>query len=428
MLQEEQGQLTTCPNDCSFHGVCMQETCHCDAGYSAEDCSYPVVAFVNFGVRSIDPPTGLALGGTRVFLTGFNLVESLVCRFEPIADISMPRLVAATFHNSTTVSCVAPPSAFVLSSVEEVATSLNPAPPTPKRRRRDPAPSPPAPTPPSYVVSELARAALHTPDTEYLLELALTPPHFTNNGMHFAQWDAALFSATPLGGPVRDSPSNLSNPPDLLVLSHPPATPTLHPLPRRSQVEGNTSVLVRGRGFRKVSQLQPQCRFGRTRVPATILGSGALRCHSPATLDHVVGPTGLSVSLDSSTELDRDWTQARCHPPSHSKPLHLSTHPVPRTRSLCATSTMTLGPRRSCRRAAWRDCKGFRWRAREWTWVLQLHTPPQLPRRYSHSLPWRAGRWRLYSPLPPRCRRRCCCACSAPRRPTRLVARVRCCC
>jgi hypothetical protein len=44
-------------------------------------------------------------------------------------------------------------------------------------------------------------------------------------------------------------------------------------------VEGNTSVLVRGRGFRSVAQLQPQCKFGHTRVLATILGGGMLRCY-----------------------------------------------------------------------------------------------------------------------------------------------------
>ena len=179
MLAEEPGQLTACPNDCSFYGVCIQETCHCDVGYSGDDCSYPVMAFVNFGVRSIDPPTGLALGGTRVFLTGFNLVEGLVCRFEPIANMELnqsfvpsPRLVAATYHNSTTVSCVAPPSAFVLSSVEEVATMAL-ASAAPSKRKKDPVPPPSAPAPPSYIVSELARAALHTPDAEYMLELAL---------------------------------------------------------------------------------------------------------------------------------------------------------------------------------------------------------------------------------------------------------------
>ena len=217
-MLEEQGQLTACPNDCSFYGVCIEETCHCDAGYSGDDCSYPVMAFVNFGVRSIDPPTGLALGGTRIFLTGFNLVESLVCRFEPIANMALnqsfvasPRLVAATYHNSSTVSCVAPPSAFVLSSVEEVATTaLAPAPPS--KRKKGPVP-PSAPSPPSYIVSEQARAALHTPDAEYLLELALTPPHFTNNGMRFVQWDSALFSATPLGGPVRAPPPSPPSPP-----------------------------------------------------------------------------------------------------------------------------------------------------------------------------------------------------------------------
>jgi len=74
-------------------------------------------------------------------------------------------------------------------------------------------------------------------------------------------------------------------------------------------VDGNTSVLVRGRGFRSVAQRQPQCKFGSTRVFATILGSGTLRCYSPAALGRTAGPTGLSVSLDSSVELSRDWTQ-----------------------------------------------------------------------------------------------------------------------
>ena len=236
MLAEEDGQLTACPNDCSFYGVCIQETCHCDVGYSGDDCSYPVMAFVNFGIRSIDPPTGLALGGTRVFLTGFNLVENLVCRFEPTANIASnqsfvasPRLVAATYHNSTTVSCVAPPSAFVLSSVEEVATMAL-ASAAPSKRKKDPVPPPSAPAPPSYIVSELARAALHTPDAEYLLELALTPPHFTNNGMRFAQWDSALFSATPLGGPVRAPPPSPPSPPSPPRPPRPPSP--LHP-PRR---------------------------------------------------------------------------------------------------------------------------------------------------------------------------------------------------
>ena len=73
----DDGQLTACPNDCSFHGTCIHETCHCDVGYASDDCSYPLMAFVDFGIRSIDPPSGLALGGTRVFLTGFNLVAGM---------------------------------------------------------------------------------------------------------------------------------------------------------------------------------------------------------------------------------------------------------------------------------------------------------------------------------------------------------------
>ena len=114
--------------------------------------------------------------------------------------------------------------------------------------------------------------------------------------MRFAQWDAALFSATPLGGPVRAPHPNPPSPPSPLNpprrIARPPAPLPLptqvegstsegaKPNPNADQVDGNTSVLLRGRGFRSVSQLQPQCRFGRTRVLATILGSGALRCYS----------------------------------------------------------------------------------------------------------------------------------------------------
>ena len=48
-----------------------------------------------------------------------------------------------------------------------------------------------------------------------------------------------------------------------------------------TQVDGNTSVLVRGRGFRSVAQRQPQCKFGSTRVFATILSRLGLPSPNP---------------------------------------------------------------------------------------------------------------------------------------------------
>ena len=81
------------------------------------------MAFVSFGILSVHPSSGLALGGTRVRLRGYNFAPTpnLTCRFEPIeqagSDGSLGEavLVPATYHNSTLVSCEAPPSKLALS-------------------------------------------------------------------------------------------------------------------------------------------------------------------------------------------------------------------------------------------------------------------------------------------------------------------------
>ena len=277
----DNGQLTACLNDCSFHGTCIHETCHCDVGYASDDCSYPIMAFVDFGIRGIDPPSGLALGGTRVFLTGFTLVAGMVCRFEPLSNVSAPRLVHAQLHDPELISCLAPPSAFLRSTADELVERVPPAPPPLRKAVRLEDFEVLPPPPPTYFVTDATRPALHTPPLAYRLELALHPPHFTNNGMRFEQWDAALFSVTPMGGPLG----------------------------------GNTSVLLRGRGFRRRGDsggrsgaLPPQCMFGTARVPATLLSGALLRCSSPPA--QTAGETTLSVSFDSSADVPRDFTQA----------------------------------------------------------------------------------------------------------------------
>ena len=315
----DDGQLTACPSDCSFHGTCIHETCHCDVGYASDDCSYPLMAFVDFGIRSIDPPSGLALGGTRVFLTGFNLVAGMVCRFEPLSNVSAPRLARAHLHGPELVSCLAPPSAFLRSTADELVERVPPAPPPLRKAARLEDFEVPPPPPPTYFVSEATRPALHTPPLAYRLELALHPPHFTNNGMRFEQWDAALLSVTPMGGPLG----------------------------------GNTSVLLRGRGFRRRAgssgMLPPQCMFGTARVPATLLSGALLRCSSPPA--QTAGETTLSVSLDSSADVPRDFTQVAPPSPSpHSapRPRHARTHAHTHMHAHARTHTAGTPTCRAC--------------------------------------------------------------------------------
>ena len=48
-------QLTACPNDCSFHGVCIRSTCECDLGWTSADCSLSVLSAISEGVRELIP-------------------------------------------------------------------------------------------------------------------------------------------------------------------------------------------------------------------------------------------------------------------------------------------------------------------------------------------------------------------------------------
>ena len=40
-MVEEIGELL-CPNDCTFHGKCVNGSCVCDKDYTADDCSISV--------------------------------------------------------------------------------------------------------------------------------------------------------------------------------------------------------------------------------------------------------------------------------------------------------------------------------------------------------------------------------------------------
>ena len=111
------------------------------------------------------------------------------------------------------------------------------------------------------------RAALQTPDAEYVIELAEDPPIFTNNRQRFAQWDTSLISASPQGGPIR----------------------------------GNTSILLRGRGLRTLpTGEQPLCRFGvGAQVNATLFADGRFaRCVSPPATTAGVVPLALSLNSE----------------------------------------------------------------------------------------------------------------------------------
>lgn len=48
-------QLTACPSDCSFHGVCIRSTCECDLGWTSADCSLSVLSAISEGVRELIP-------------------------------------------------------------------------------------------------------------------------------------------------------------------------------------------------------------------------------------------------------------------------------------------------------------------------------------------------------------------------------------
>ena len=253
-----------CENDCSFHGVCIGTECECDIGWSGTDCSYPVMAFVSFGITGIHPPSGLALGGTEVMLHGYNFAQTprLSCRFEPVnenssAPLPPPTIVPALYHNSSLLSCQAPPCAL--------------APPWSPHTEPGASVSPPANS-----SAPVLRAALSTPDATYVVEVAEEPPAFSNNGLRFFQWDAAIYSARPAGGPL----------------------------------EGNTTITLRGRGLRRLPTGEAaQCRFGSRQVPASLLEGGrAARCVSPSA--DAAGAVALSLSLNSANaSVSNDWTQ-----------------------------------------------------------------------------------------------------------------------
>ena len=292
-------QLTACKQDCSFHGICIDATCECDVGWSGEDCSYPVMAFTDFGIRSIFPPTGIALGGTTLSLRGFNFANTsgLSCRFTQDGN-GTEVVVRARFVNSTFLECVAPPSALAprwdpsttaLVADDTLSGGNGGAAASIAAAASPPGMPPLAPTPPPH--STWLRAALTTPDTSYTVEVAEEPPHFSNNGLRFSQWDAALISAQPAGGPIR----------------------------------GSTVVLLRGHGLRELQTGEKvRCRFGSELTLATLLddgGAGAggagraggrfARCVSPRMAHAGVVP--LSISLDSNGALgsmgEGDWTQ-----------------------------------------------------------------------------------------------------------------------
>lgn len=172
--------LTACPNDCSYNGVCLGTKCECDPGWSGEDCSYPVLAFVSFGIRGVYPLSGIALGETPVRLTVFNVANrsTLACRFTPLGNGSTV-VVRATFVNSTLVVCRAPPSALAppwhgTSHADDDSAGALPPPPPPHHVL-------PASSSEARVdgVHRQLRAALHTPPAEYIVEIAEEPPIFS---------------------------------------------------------------------------------------------------------------------------------------------------------------------------------------------------------------------------------------------------------
>ena len=200
ILPQGANHLTACTKDCSFHGLCIKTVCVCDPGWSGADCSHPAFALVSFGIRSIYPPMGLAIGGTKLLLRGFNFANksALACRFLPQDDGTVIT-VPALFHNSTFISCKAPPSALaphwdpsvIADNTAEVETllSLPPPPSSPYDVELDES---------TLESSRSLRAAIRTPDISYTVEVASEPPYFSNNAQTFFQWDASVDSAQPV--------------------------------------------------------------------------------------------------------------------------------------------------------------------------------------------------------------------------------------
>ena len=282
--------LTECPSDCSFHGVCIHTDCYCDEGWDGEACSYPVMAFVTFGVRAIRPTAGLAIGGTPLFLTGFNFADTpqLTCRFAPQVAGSMALGVRATFHNSSLVSCVAPPSAIAVVEGGEGRV---------------------------LTTAELA-PALSTPDMEYVVELAQEPPYFTNNGMRTAPPRHATHAAFR----IRCTRTCVRRPPSRRTALCSPRS-TSHPHPQiRSCVLTNpmSNVTMYTRYYLLCVELRWQvCASGSTTLPSThplllevrspegLLSSFVVvACALLAALHHSAGSAGVSLK-QRSREIER---------------------------------------------------------------------------------------------------------------------------
>ena len=180
-VQLDSEALTSCPGDCSSHGACIVDECDCDEGWSGDDCAYPIMGFVQSGILSIYPRSGVSLGGTTIRISGFNFEDTsdLACRFAPTDGT--PIILPATYHNSSFVFCTSPPSAIVpLWSIAGDFSTYSSV------------------TSQSYgrIVTKFPsvemRAALHTPRAEYTVEVATHLPFFTDNSARFFQWGASL--------------------------------------------------------------------------------------------------------------------------------------------------------------------------------------------------------------------------------------------
>ena len=67
VLPSDARMLTACPNDCSFHGICIETECECDMGWAGEDCSYRPTVFVSSAFVPSTPHLGYP------WVTGFNI-------------------------------------------------------------------------------------------------------------------------------------------------------------------------------------------------------------------------------------------------------------------------------------------------------------------------------------------------------------------